>query len=46
MKHSGKRYLKHLLFYLGGDQPPVSWLERVRSVLGGFYWSYVSVHYR
>jgi CBS domain-containing membrane protein len=23
-------------FYLGGDQPPVSWQERLRSVLGAF----------
>ena len=36
MKHSDKRFLKHLLFYLGGDQPLVSWLERIRSVLGAF----------
>ena len=36
MNHSNKRFLKHLLFYLGGDQPPVSWLERIRAVLGAF----------
>ena len=36
MNHSNKRFLKHLLFYLGGDQPPVNWLERIRAVLGAF----------
>ncbi len=36
MNHSNKRFLKHFLFYLGGDQPPVSWLERIRAVLGAF----------
>jgi CBS domain-containing membrane protein len=36
MKYSDRRFLKQLLFYLGGDQPPVSWLERIRSVLGAF----------
>ncbi len=28
--------LKHWAFYLGGDQPSVSWLERLRTVLGTF----------
>lgn len=36
MKYPDKRFLKHLLFYLGGDQPPVKWLERMRSVFGAF----------
>ena len=36
MKQSDKRFLKDLLFYLGGDQPPVSWLEKIRSVFGAF----------
>jgi CBS domain-containing membrane protein len=36
MKHSLKKFLKHFSFYLGGDQPPVSWLERIRSVFGAF----------
>ena len=36
MNHFNKRFFKHLLFYLGGDQPPVSWLERIRAVLGAF----------
>ncbi len=36
MKHTLRYYLKRYSFYLGGDQPPVSWLERLRSVLGAF----------
>jgi CBS domain-containing membrane protein len=28
--------LKRYVFYLGGDQPSVSWLERIRSVFGVF----------
>ena len=28
--------MKRYSFYLGGDQPPVSWQERLRSVLGAF----------
>ena len=28
--------MKHYSFYLGGDQPPVNWLERLRSVFGAF----------
>lgn len=36
MKHSIQYLLKHYAFYLGGDQPAVSWLERLRSVLGAF----------
>lgn len=31
-----KRFLGRNTFYLGGDQPFVSWSERVRSVLGAF----------
>ena len=31
-----QEHLKHWAFYLGGDQPPVSWLERLRAVLGAF----------
>lgn len=30
------RRLKHYAFYLGGDQPTVPWLERLRSVFGAF----------
>jgi CBS domain-containing membrane protein len=36
MKHSFSYLKKHFLFYLGGDQPSVSWLERLRSVVGAF----------
>jgi len=31
-----KEVFKHYAFYLGGDQPPVSWQERGRTVLGAF----------
>ena len=34
MRHSLKYLLKHYAFYLGGDQPPVSWVEKLRSVCG------------
>ncbi|QWE10852.1 HPP family protein [Polynucleobacter sp. es-EL-1] len=34
MKHTLRYYLKRYSFYLGGDQPPVSWVERIRSVFG------------
>lgn len=34
MKHTFKYYLKHYSFYLGGDQPHVAWVERIRSVFG------------
>lgn len=36
MTHKLKYYLRHFLFYLGGDQPAVSWVERLRSVFGAF----------
>jgi len=36
MKHTFSNLKKHFLFYLGGDQPTVSWLERFRSVVGAF----------
>jgi CBS domain-containing membrane protein len=36
MKHTLKYYLKHYAFYLGGDQPHVAWVERIRSVFGAF----------
>ena len=36
MKHTTKYYLKHLSFYFGGDQSPVSWQERIRSCMGAF----------
>ena len=34
MKHVFKYYWKHYSFYLGGDQPHVAWVERLRSVFG------------
>jgi CBS domain-containing membrane protein len=36
MKHTLRYYLKRYTFYLGGDQPKVAWVERLRSVLGAF----------
>lgn len=36
MRHKLKFWIKRYSFYLGGDQPPVSWLERLRSVFGAF----------
>jgi len=36
MKHTFTYIQKHLAFYFGGDQPPVSWSERVRSAGGAF----------
>ena len=36
MKHTLKYYLKRYAFYLGGDQPHVAWVERIRSVFGAF----------
>lgn len=36
MKNSFKNFAKHCAFYLGGDQPAVIWVERMRSVFGAF----------
>jgi CBS domain-containing membrane protein len=36
MKSKLQIRIKHWSFYLGGDQPPVTWVERFRSVLGAF----------
>ena len=36
MKHTFRYLLKHYSFYLGGDQPTVTWAERLRSVFGAF----------
>ena len=36
MKYAFMHLLKYCSFYLGGDQPLVSWAERLRSVLGAF----------
>lgn len=35
-KHRITERLKRWCFYLGGDQPPVLWGERIRTVLGAF----------
>ena len=34
MRHTAKYLIKHCSFYLGGDQPPVSWAECLRSCAG------------
>ena len=36
MRHTVRHYIKHFLFYLGGDQPAVSWPERLRACSGSF----------
>lgn len=36
MRPAYKQLLKRYSFYLGGDQPQVSWIERIRSVAGTF----------
>jgi CBS domain-containing membrane protein len=36
LKPTLKSLLKHYSFYLGGDQPAVTWIERLRSVVGAF----------
>ena len=36
MRNTFQKFIKRYSFYLGGDQPPVAWLERLRSVLGAF----------
>lgn len=36
MKYGFKYYLRQCSFYLGGDQPAVPWVERLRSVFGAF----------
>ena len=36
MRHTAKYLIKRYSFYLGGDQPPVSWQERLRSCIGAF----------
>ncbi len=35
-RQSFKSLVKQFAFYLGGDQPPVNWVERLRSVFGAF----------
>jgi CBS domain-containing membrane protein len=34
MRHTFKYLINHYSFYLGGDQPPVSWAERLRACAG------------
>ena len=34
MRHTFKYLIKHYSFYLGGDQPPVNWAERLRACAG------------
>ena len=36
MKYSLSDLIRHYAFYVGGDQPQVSWAERLRSVCGAF----------
>lgn len=36
MKPTYRQLLKRYSFYLGGDQPQVPWIERIRSVFGAF----------
>lgn len=36
MRPAYKNLLKRCSFYLGGDQPHVPWMERIRSVIGAF----------
>jgi len=36
MKHTIQHWIKYYSFYLGGDQPAISWPERLRSVFGAF----------
>ena len=36
MKNSPRAWLKQISFYFGGDQPSVSWHERLRAGIGAF----------
>jgi len=36
MRHTFKYLIKHYSFYFGGDQPEVSWPERLRACAGAF----------
>ena len=36
MKRTLQHFLKRYSFYLGGDQPAIAWVERIRSVFGAF----------
>jgi hypothetical protein len=37
MRHTAKYLLKRYSFYLGGDQPLVSWAERLRAFGGALF---------
>jgi len=36
MRHTLRYWIKHYSFYLGGDQPFVPWVERIRAIIGAF----------
>ncbi|WP_353432634.1 HPP family protein [Polynucleobacter sp. MWH-UH23A] len=36
MRHTIRYWFKRSAFYFGGDQPPVSWKERIRTCMGAF----------
>ena len=36
MKNTVRNLARRYSFYLGGDQPPVTWYERFRSAIGAF----------
>lgn len=36
MRHTAKYLIKHYSFYFGGDQPTISWAERLRACIGAF----------
>ena len=36
MRHTLRYWIKHYSFYLGGDQPFVPWVERIRAIFGAF----------
>ena len=36
MRHTLRYWIKHYSFYLGGDQPFVPWVERIRAIVGAF----------
>ena len=37
MKHTFKFLLKHYLFYLGGDQPSITWAEPLHACIGALF---------
>ena len=36
MRHTLRYWIKYYSFYLGGDQPFVPWVERIRAIIGAF----------